>query len=92
MSGTLRERLREVRVVFDLSASDNSIIPSVPISVSALSENENTLSQLQLRSSSVRDEFDMSASANLIVALSPIQLSVLSENETKQQVCTAEIK
>jgi hypothetical protein len=36
----LRLRESDVRVVFDLSASDNLMAPSLPILLSAVSENE----------------------------------------------------
>jgi hypothetical protein len=38
---TLHSTLRRVMDVFDLSASDNLIAPSLPISLPVLSENEN---------------------------------------------------
>jgi hypothetical protein len=60
-----------VRDVFDLSASDNSITPSVPMAFAEISENENKLSMLQVRSSELRDELDLSASDNMIAPLSP---------------------
>jgi hypothetical protein len=57
----------EVREVFDFSASDNTITPSVPIPVSILSENEMKQHTLPVRSSEARDEFDRSASDSLAV-------------------------
>jgi hypothetical protein len=73
-----------VRDVFDLSASDNWIAPSLPNLLSTLSENE-TLQQslLLLTSSLLRDVFDLSSSDNLITSSVPILLPVLSENEMK---------
>jgi hypothetical protein len=62
-----------VRDVLDLSASDNLIVPSLPILFPVLCENEyEANSQLQQRLRSVRDVFDLSASDNLIIPLSPI--------------------
>jgi hypothetical protein len=54
-----------VRDVFNLSASDNSIAPLLPISLTVSSENETKQRVLHLRSSEVRDVFDLGASDNL---------------------------
>jgi hypothetical protein len=40
------ERLSEVRVVFDFSASDNWIAPSIPILLPVLSENSKLIKQI----------------------------------------------
>jgi hypothetical protein len=76
-TSVLRLRLSEVRDVFDTSASDNLITPSLPMSLAVLSENEMKMSKLHRRLSSVRDEFDLSASNNLITRSGPMSLSVL---------------
>jgi hypothetical protein len=74
-----------VRDVFDLSASDNLIIPSLPMRFTELIENENeATSMLPLRSSEARDECDLSASANLIAPSLPILLTLLSEYKMKK--------
>jgi hypothetical protein len=81
-------RLSSVRDVFVLSASDNLIAPSLPMSQPLLSENEMKQKGLLLSMESVaRDEFDWSASDNLIAPSSPMLLPALSENHTKQQIC-----
>jgi hypothetical protein len=61
----------EVRVEFDLSASDNWIAPSTPILLSVSSEDE-TKRLLPSRMSSVRDVFDLSALANRVAPLGPM--------------------
>jgi hypothetical protein len=53
-----------VRDVFDLSASNNLIAPSLPILLTVWSENKMKQQVLLLRSSKVRCEFDLSASDN----------------------------
>jgi hypothetical protein len=78
-------RFSEVRDEFDLSASDKLIPPSVPISLSELSENEILVTSLQQSSSEVRVEFNLSTSDNSSAPSLPIILSVLSENEMKQR-------
>jgi hypothetical protein len=65
-------RISFVRDVFDWSASDNLVIPSIPILLAVSSKNEMKQSLLQLRSSEVRDVFDMSISDNLMVPASPM--------------------
>jgi hypothetical protein len=71
----------------NLSASDNLVAPSVPIS-SVLSENEHkALRVLLLRTRDVRDVFNLSASDNWIIPSLSMLLSVLSEHEMKQQIC-----
>jgi hypothetical protein len=79
----------DMRDVFTLSASENLIAPSLPISLSVWSENETSQTNNLLPPilSKVRDEFDLSASANLVAPSGPILISALSENEMKQQVC-----
>jgi hypothetical protein len=44
----LRTIIREVRVEFDLSASNNLIAPSLPILLSVISENERKASNVQV--------------------------------------------
>ena len=78
--------MSEVSVVFDLSASNNLIAPSLPIVLPVLSENEMKQWVLQLRSSEVIDELDLSTLDNSSTSVVQILLSVLSENETKEQV------
>jgi hypothetical protein len=75
-----------VRVVFDLSASANLVMPLTVILVSVLSENERSDSLLPLRPREVRDEFDSSASAISIAPSSPMLFPVMSEDVMKQQV------
>jgi hypothetical protein len=72
--------------VFDLSASNNSIAPVVPILLPIQSENEMKQKVLLLRLSEVRDEFDLSASDNSIAPSLSMLLSSWSEYEMKQQV------
>jgi hypothetical protein len=72
--------------VFDLSASDNLVIPSLRIPLSMFSENETETTIIHLRPSDVKDEFDSSASDNLITPSSPMSLTELSENEMNQQL------
>jgi hypothetical protein len=69
----------DMRDVFTLSASENLIAPSLPISLSVWSENETSQTNNLLPPilSKVRDEFDSGQ----------ILISALSENEMKQQVC-----
>jgi hypothetical protein len=71
----------------DLSASDNFIAPSIPISLPLLNENEINQKALPKRLSSVRDVFEMSASDSLVAPLVPIRLSVLNETQMKQLFC-----
>jgi hypothetical protein len=76
-------RLSKVSDVFDLSASDNWMAPSLPILLPVLSENEMKRKFLLLISSDVRVEFDVSARDNLVAPLEPILFPLLSENEIK---------
>jgi hypothetical protein len=75
----------EVRDVFDLSASDNSI--TAAILKLASDDLVRTIEAiiLQERSTEVRDEFDLSAEINkLMVPSLAISQPVLSENDMKQ--------
>jgi hypothetical protein len=76
----LLARWRNARDGIVLSASNKWIIPSVPIRLSVLSENEIKPSLLQPRSSNVRHVFDWSASHNVLTYSLP-SLPVFSENE-----------
>jgi hypothetical protein len=69
--------------VLNLSAADNLIIPSIPISLTiVLSENQTQqLILLQPRSREVRAACDLSTSENLIASLVPSRFAVLRENE-----------
>jgi hypothetical protein len=68
-----------VRDVFDLSNADNTITPSLPSSLSVLSENQmKATSLLQLRSSEVRVVFNLSTSDNLTATPAPQFFAVLS--------------
>jgi hypothetical protein len=60
-------RSSEVRVEFDLSASDNLAAPAVPISLPVLSENEMKQQVLLQRLRVVRDEFDLRISDNSFI-------------------------
>jgi hypothetical protein len=76
--------LREVRDVFDLSASANLLAAPLPIELSIWSEYEKKLTSLiPLKLSEVIDEFDLSTSDNLSPTSGPILLPILGEIEMK---------
>jgi hypothetical protein len=76
---TLLQRLSEVRVEFDLSASDNLMAPSLPISftVHHIIEHETKQVWLQVRLSAVSVVFDLSTSDNWMAPSTPICCTVL---------------
>jgi hypothetical protein len=82
-------RLSQVRVEFDLSASDNLLTPYLLMLFALLSENEMKATRvLHPRSRKVIEVLDLSASDNFMAPSSRILLPVLSENQMKQQVQT----
>jgi hypothetical protein len=74
-----------VRDVFDSNASDNTLTPSLLISLAVLVENEMEQQVFYHILSEVRDVLTLSVSDKSYMVL--ILLPVLSENEMKQQVC-----